>query len=389
MNSRVLRLSALPVLRVIRLAVFLLAYACAVLFAQFAAEDEVRLRRDEPLRFKDSVLRQGKTGETYKVMRYDRAAGRVYLLAFGSDGKPFALHCADSALEPAPKDAWVLVREGLNAMQQGDLAGARARFVRASTGENVDRMAMNLALHCETLRKTAEDLGTARKVMQKALADVAILVRNAQVADRTSLIPGDTSNQVRAEEIRTKAAALREKSETAVAAAMDALATAIKSARDYSKSLIESGSLSVGLQMWDAVTSFARKQLPPERQSAEPDVANRAELTRRINTASDALVRARIQFDAKKLLGAMGAVSNGLESEPGRGDLKQFRAVVEASIERARARVQLARSLSDQHRREEALAELAKAEAICADDEEACVLGKELRATPQKLPGGS
>ena len=50
-------------------------------------------------------------------------------------------------------------------------------------------------------------------------------------------------------------------------------------------------------------------------------------------------------------------------------------------FERARARVQTARSLADQQRRDEALAELAKAEAICADDAEAVALGKELRAS--------
>lgn len=355
-----------------------------MLHAQFAPEDEVRLRRDEPLRFKDAVFRGGKTGETFKVMRYDRAAGIVYLLAFGSDGKPFALHCADSALEPAPKDSWGLIREGLNAMLQGDIAGARARFVRASTGENVDKVAMNLALQCDSLRKTSADLAAVRLASQRDLAEVARLLRNAQTTDRPSLLPGDKSNQVRAEEIRTKAAALREKSEAGVSAATDALATAVETARDYAKSLVGSGSLSVGLAMWDAVGSFARKQLPAERQPAQADFPERSELTRRINTASDALARARLNFDARKLLSALGALEKGLESEPGRGDLKQFRAVVESSIERARARVQLARSLSDQHRREEALAELAKAEAICADDEQAVALGKELRAGSQK-----
>ena len=213
---------------------------------------------------------------------------------------------------------------------------------------------------------------------------MARLLRNAQTADHPSLIPGDTSNRVRAEEIRAKAAAVRGKSEAGVAGATDALANAIESARGYAKSLIESGSLSVGLRMWDAVASFSRRELPSELQSVEADRFDRAELTRRINAASDALARARLRFDAKQLLGALGALDKGLESELGRGDLKQFRAVVESSIERARARVQLARSLTEQNRREEALAELAKAEAICADDEEARALAKELRAAPGK-----
>ncbi|MEO8791846.1 MAG: hypothetical protein ABI464_05900 [Chthoniobacteraceae bacterium] len=362
-----------------------IAHCCvATLRAQFAPDDEVRLRRDEPLLFNGTVYRQGKTGEVFTVVQYDRARGSVVLLASGSDGKPVALHCKDSALEPAPKDAWALVRGGLNAMQQGDMAGARARFVRASTGTAVDDMAVNLAVHCERLRKLAAELAAARDAQRNALPEVARLMRNAQTADHPSLIPGDTSNQVRAAEIRAKAAALKEKSELAVAGAVDALSNAVESARTFAKSLIGSGSLSVGMPMWDATVAFARKQLPTDRQPADADLPGRVELNRRINAASDALARAHLNFDAKKLLAALGALESGLASEPGRGDLKQFRAVVESAIERARARVHIARSLADQQRREEALAELAKAEAICADDTEALALGKELRAVPQK-----
>ncbi len=372
-------------------ALFLVRVVCAalctgsaMLLAQFAPEDEVRLRRDEPLHFKDAVFRHGKTGEVFKVVKYDPAKGQVFLLANGSDGKPFALRCADSALEPAPKDSWALVREGLNAMQQGELEYARTRFVRASTGAQVDDTAVKLALHCETLRKSAMEVIAMRETQRKALAEVARLTRNAQVADHPRLVPGDNSNQLRAEEIRRQAAALREKAESGVTGAVDALANAIGSARAHAKSLIESGSLSVGLAMWDAVASFSRKQLPPDRQMPEAELPGRADIIRRINIASDALARARVNFDAKKLLGALGALENGLQSEPGRGDLKQFRAVVESAIERARARVQTARSLADQQRHDEALMELAKAEAICADDTEAMALAKELRAVPQK-----
>ncbi len=355
-------------------------FGSAILLAQFAPEDEVRLRRDEPLHFKDSVFRQGKAGEIFKVVRYDPSSGYVFLLANGSDGKPFALRCADSAIEPAPKNAWALVREGLDAMQLGELEYARTRFVRASTGAAVDEMAMKLGLHCETLRRSAAELIAARDVQQKALAEVARLMRNAQVADRPPLVPGDTSNQVRAEEIRRRAVALKERAESTVKTASDAQANAVESARKHALALIGSGSLSVGLSMWDAVASFARKQGLPERQSAEVGVPDRAELTRRINAASDALTRAHGNFDGKKLIAALGALENGLQSDPGRGDLKQFREVVASAIERARARVQIALSLADQGRREEALAELAKAEAICADDAEALVLAKELRA---------
>ena len=61
----------------------------AAAHAQFAPEDEVRLRRDEPLHFKDSVFRQGKAGEVFQVVKYDRASGRVFLLALDSDASTF------------------------------------------------------------------------------------------------------------------------------------------------------------------------------------------------------------------------------------------------------------------------------------------------------------
>jgi len=372
------------------------AVVCVILFAtitqcgtlqlraQFAPEDEVRLRRDEPLRFRDSVFRQGKAGEVFKVVKYDRAGGIVFLLAHGSDGKPFALRCPDAALESAPKDVWALLREGLNAMQQGDLEFARMRFVRASTGAEVDDVAVKLALHCETLHKAAAEVLGARETQRQMLVEVARLRRNAQVVDRPSLIPNDTSNQVRAEEIRTRAVALKEKSDLTVSGAAEALEKAVESSREYAKSLIASGSYSVGMPMWDAVAFFARKQIPTSPQLSQFDLPERAEITRRINIASDALARANQLFDTKKLVAALGALESGLASEPGRGDLKQFRVTLESAIERARARVRIARSLAVQQRRDEALAELAKAEAICTDDSEAAELAKELRAVLQK-----
>ena len=177
--------------------------------AQFAAEDEVRLRRDEPLLFKSSVFREGKAGEAFRVVTYDAKAGRVFLLATGSDGKPFALHCSDQALEPMPKDYWALVNGGIRAMQQGDLMAARALFVRAATGDDVNKVALGLALQCETLDKNTVELAAVRAAAVQAGAEAARLMRNAQTTDRPSLTAGDTSNQVRAEEMRSKAAAIK------------------------------------------------------------------------------------------------------------------------------------------------------------------------------------
>lgn len=368
-------------------AVVALCWVSATLLAQFAPDDEVRLRRDEPLRFKGGIFREGKAGDTFKVVRYDRAAGRVYLLAFGSDGKPFALQCADAALEPMPKDYWALVQAGVRTMQQGDMVGARAVFVRASTGEVVDKTAIGLALQCEALDKAASDLAAARTAALKSAAEIARLLRNAQVADRPSLIPGDTSNQVRAEEMRTKAGVLKEEAAKSVLGAEDALVQAVTSAASFSQSLIASGSLSIGLPMSDAFAAFARKTLPPDRQPATGAPLNRAELNTRINAATDALAKARVCMQSGQLRAAIAVTDAGLAAESGRGDLKQLRTEAELRLSRVRTFVALATSLKQQERAADALAQIVKAEALCSDDDDLRALAKELRSARQQPVG--
>jgi hypothetical protein len=386
MISRSLWKTAASVRRAILFAVVALCSLSATLLAQFAAEDEVRLRRDEPLRFKGGIFREGKAGDTFKVVRYDPAAGYVYLLAFGSDGKSFALQCADVALEPMPKDYWALVQAGVRTAQQGDMVGARAIFVRAATGEVVDKTAIGLALQCEALDKAAGDLVVARATASKNAAEIARLLRNAQVADRPSLIPGDTSNQVRAEEMRTKATVLKEQAEKSVLGAEDALVQAMTSASSFSQSLIASGSLSIGLPMSDAFAAFARKTLPPDRQPATGAPLNRAELNTRINAATDALAKARVCMQSGQLRAAIAATDAGLSAESGRGDLKQLRTEAESRLTRVRTLVALATSLKQQERTADALAQVAKAEALCSDDDELRALAKELRpARPQPV----
>jgi len=359
------------------MAVFLCTALRAV--AQFAPEDEVRLRRDEPLLFKSATFREGKSGETFKVVKYDARSGQVFLLATGSDGKPFALHCSDQALEPMPKDYWALVREGVRTMQQGDLAGARAHFVRAATADDVDKLALNLALHCEEMSKATAALAAARTATVQAGAEAARLLRNAQTTDRPSLIAGDTSNQVRAEEMRTRAAALKEQAKQAVAVAEDSLTAAITSTEAFAAALIESGTMSVGLPVSDATAAFAAKALPSGRQPARAEI-NRAEITGRINAASDALAKARRCIEDRQLHGVLTATASGLESEPGRGELKRLRMEAESRLERVKSLLSLAGSMKEQHRADEALAAVVKAEAICADDDGLRKFAGDLRA---------
>ncbi|MEQ1853071.1 MAG: hypothetical protein ABMA01_15950 [Chthoniobacteraceae bacterium] len=353
-------------------------------FAQFAPEDEVRLRRDEPLNFKTAVFRQGKAGESFKVVSYDAAKGRVFLLATASDGKPFALHCSDQAIEPMPKDYWALVRQGVRTMQQGDMAGARAIFVRAATADEMDKSALGLAIHCEALTRSVAELAAARAAGPQTAAEAARLLRNAQVADRPSLTVGDDSNQVRAAEMRGRAAALKEQARKSIARAEDSLVESITAAGTFAGTLIDSGSLSLGLPASDAVANFAAKVLPPDRRPPSPREFNRGEINSRINTATDALAKAQVSMEGGRLHAALAGIEAGLKAEPGRGELKRLRIEVEARLGRVRTLMALANSRKDQQRLDEALAEIAKAEAICTDDEELRAFAKSLRETPPR-----
>ena len=348
--------------------------------AQFAADDEVRLRRDEPLLFKSSVFRGGKAGEAFKVVKYDAKAGRVFLLATGSDGKPFALHCSDQALEPMPKDYWALVNGGIRTMQQGDMVGARALFVRASTGDDVNKMALGLALQCEALNKNTVELAAARAAAVQAGAEAARLMRNAQTTDRPSLTVGDTSNQVRAGEMRSKAAAVKEQAAQAIVSAEGALEDTITSAGKFADGLLASGSLSIGLPASDAVAAYAAKVLPDGHRQDRVFKIDRGEITRRINAASDALVRARTALEGRQLRAALTTVEAGLESEPGRGELKSLRTEAEFRLNRVKTLLSLAGSLKEQGRLADSLAEVKKAEALCLDDDELRKFAVELRA---------
>jgi hypothetical protein len=184
--------------------------------------------------------------------------------------------------------------------------------------------------------------------------------------------------------MRTKATVLKEQAEKLALGAEDALVQAVTSAASFSQSLIASGSLSIGLPMSDAFAAFARKTLPASRQPAVGAPLNRAELNTRINAAADALAKAKACLQAGQLRAAIAVTDAGLAAESGRGDLKQLRAEAESRLSRVRTLVALATSLKQQERTADALAQIAKAEVLCSDDNELRALAKELRT-----PAGS
>jgi len=375
---------------VFRLAVIALgAITPPMAAAQFAPDDQVRLRRDEPLYFKGSVFREGKAGESFQVLKYDPLNSRVFLMATGSDGKTFALNCSDQALEPMRKDYWALLQQGIRMMQQGDMAGARMLFVKAATADRVDKTAVGLALHCEAMSKAATDLSDARLVLGRTKIEVSRILRNAQVTDRPDRLGGGNGNQIRAEELRTQARNLKEQAELAVTKAEASLEEAATAANATADALLTNGSLSLGLPMSDSIARFASKLLPHPLPQTKAVELNRAEITARINAASDALKRAQAFFDARELRAAQKAITAGLTAEPGRGELKQLQTEVELRLNKVATLRSLAASLKEQNRLDESLADIAKAEALCADDADLRAFAEDLRRFDSGLNPGS
>jgi hypothetical protein len=286
------------------------------------------------------------------------------------------------------RNYWTLVQQAIRTMQQGDVAGARAQFVKAATADRVDKTAVGLALHCEALDKAAADLANARIVRARTQIEASRILRNAQVTDRPDRLSGGTANQVRAEEMRTQARNLKEQAAKEVTDAEAALEEAAKDANSTAEALLASGSLSVGLPILDSVARFTSKHLTHPLPSTKASELNRAEITARINAASDALKRAQAFLEAKELHAAQKAITAGLTAEPGRGELKQLQTEVELRLNRVATLRSLAASLKEQNRLDESLADIGKAEALCADDADLRAFAEDLRRFNSDLNPG-
>ena len=145
--------------------------------------------------------------------------------------------------------------------------------------------------------------------------------------------------------------------------------------------MLASGSLSIGLPASDAIAAYAAKVLPAGQRQARGTEINRGEITRRINVASDALATAKTALEGGQLRAVLVAVETGLQSEPGRGELKRLRTEAESRSNRVKTLLSLAGSLQQRGRSADSLAEIVKAEALCLDDEELRKFAAELRAS--------
>jgi uncharacterized protein HemY len=131
--------------------------------------------------------------------------------------------------------------------------------------------------------------------------------------------------------------------------------------------------------MSDSIASFVTKLLPSRRPITRLTETDRAGITRRIDTAGDAFARATACLEARELRGALRAIAAGLEAEPGRGELKRLRIETELRLNKVSTLLSLATSLRDQNRLDESLVQVARAEALCSDDDGLRTFARDLR----------
>lgn len=372
---------------------FARALPCALLgigpaaFGQFAPDDEIRLRRDEPLEFKGSVYRQGRQGEIYTVLKYDVITGKVYLLANDNDGKPFALTVPDRAVELLPRDLLIFMQRGAAALRRMDLAAARAAFVKASAGRLGEKMAVDLALHTEELQAALAAIAEAKKARERGLPEIKRLLKNAETADRPDLLFGTDANQVKAEEIRAKARLLQTQADNAVEQAEARFTTGLENFAGMVERLIDAGFLTVAVDVSDGITALSTSQRPGAN-AVLPLGARRPEIAARIATASDALTKAQALLAARKLHAALAMVNQGLEAEANRAELRHLNARIEADLEKVETALRTIANLRDKPDLAAALAEVEKTEGVVADSEALAALGAEIREKARgKAPG--
>jgi S1-C subfamily serine protease len=349
-------------------------------WAQFAPEDEVRLRRDEMLEFRGTKFRQGKQGETFTVIQYDAVLGKVFVLATDSDGKPFALSVPDRSVELLPKDLATLMQKGAAALKQKDLATARTMFVKASAGQMAEKAAMDLAVRTDALQTVVTNLANARTVRERGMPEVQRLLKNAEVAGRPDpLFPNSRDHEVRAAEIREKAKQLQTRLDQGVELGETRFTEVMKEFAATTDRLVEAGYLTIAVDLRDGLQTFAALQMP-KRPDAMPNFAwDQAEMARRSAAAAAWADKAQTEVKALHLHAAQAAVSKGLQAEAGRAELRQLKLRIDADLDRVKTSLLVIANLRETQNFDGALAEVEKVERLVTDSGPLAAAAKEIR----------
>ncbi len=326
------------------------------------------------------------------MLKYDVITGKIYLLANDNDGKPFALTVSDRAVELLPRDLLIHMQRGAAALRRLDLATARAMFIKASGGRIAEKTAIDLAVRTEQLQTTIAAIAEARRAKERGMPEIRRLLKNAETADRPDLLFGTNANQVKAQEIRDKAKLIETQADNAIQLAETRFTDVVVEFSATIERLVESGFLSVAVEVSDGLTALTAAQIPGS-PAPRPLDDKRAAITARIATATDAAVKAQTLLNARRLHTALETVKAGLEAEAGRAELRHLKARIEADLERVSTSLRTIANLRDKPDLAAALSEVEKAEAMVIDSEALQAVATEIRTllrekSPVALPSG-
>ena len=184
----------------------LLLVAPSLSFGQFDPNDDVELLRDEPLLFSNTVFRQGKNGEWFRVAAYRPDTHKVFLLAKDEKGKTIAVNVPDTAVVLVKKDLITLNERAFTALREGRLDEAQKLLIQAAALDSERSICREIAAQLGRITTAQLAYQQEFKKMPQIQAEIQRRLRNASVLE-SATVPdaNDKSNQARAEQGRKDA----------------------------------------------------------------------------------------------------------------------------------------------------------------------------------------
>jgi len=294
--------------------------------AQFAKDDEVQLKQDEPLSFNNSTYREGHKGEIFTVLAYRSDTRKLYLLATDSVGKPIALSVADSAVMIKRKDPEVIAAKAFEALRAGKLDQAQRLLEDAGKLEGAQELYTEAAAHIRDLTKAIADYQQGLIQQQREQSEIDRRRKNAAVMDRPNpLNPQDNSNRLRAADARREADEMEQRTKEGLNAAQSQIISELKLFDELAKKELAANNYSVALEITDMLSAISARYLSRNTRF-EPSIAEyqRKDLQEKVSLAHDQLAKAKLAISVKKINEARRCIEEGLKSEPGSASLRQL-----------------------------------------------------------------
>jgi tetratricopeptide (TPR) repeat protein len=241
----------------------------ATLLAEFAPGEVVRLRREEPLKFKGKVYQTGTRGQEFTVLKVNESERSAYVPFVTEDRQLIAVTIPEAALEKSPRIAWE-----------------------------------DLVLAAETLR--AGKVDDAAKTLEKIKPETA---------------SGDLAKRIRTELTKLVSAGR----DARKPGALPAYSEAFTRWKTMVKDVATEGCYGLAVVLDEAGESLTARAFgtkPPEAYLKQFPSIDKADLRTKATKSTLGLALARQFYGLSKLAEAMQAVDEALLVEPGRGDLK-------------------------------------------------------------------